>query len=115
VLGCSPNDTFRLEVVGELVVKFRRLEEWHSWLELPITRICDLLLGPLPGRARLANHLDEATGQHRAELAAQREVDAKMEALRTLATRLQDLVLDNADGSSSLAASMSAGVELLEG
>jgi hypothetical protein len=28
-LGCSPNDTFRLEVVGELVAKFHRLEEWR--------------------------------------------------------------------------------------
>jgi hypothetical protein len=37
-----------------------------------------------------------------------------MEALRTPATHLQDLVLDNIDGSSSLAVSMSVGVELLD-
>jgi hypothetical protein len=33
-------------------------------------RICDLLLGPLTGRARLADRLDEATGQLRVELEA---------------------------------------------
>jgi hypothetical protein len=44
-------------------------------------RICDLLLGPPPSRARLVDHLYEATGQRRVELAAWREVDAELEAL----------------------------------
>jgi hypothetical protein len=42
-------------------------------------------------------------------------VDTELEALRTLALRVWDLVLDNADGSSSLAASLSMVVQLLEG
>jgi hypothetical protein len=36
-------------------------------------------------------------------------------ALLTLAARVQDLVLDNADGPSSLVASLSMAVELIEG
>jgi hypothetical protein len=48
------------------------------------------------------------------DLAAQREVDAELEALRTSVGRVRDLVLDNIDGSSSLAASLSMVVELLE-
>jgi hypothetical protein len=38
-----------------------------------------------------------------------------MEALRTLATRVRDLVLGGADGSSSSVVSMSVAAELLEG
>jgi hypothetical protein len=49
------------------------------------------------------------------ELAPRREMDAELEALQTLVVWVQDLVLDNADGPSSLAASLSTVVELLEG
>jgi hypothetical protein len=45
VLGHSPDEAFRVEVMGELVAKFWRLEELCSWLERPGARICDLLLG----------------------------------------------------------------------
>jgi hypothetical protein len=62
VLGHSLDKIFHVEVVGELVAEFQRLEERHSRLERPTMRICDLLLGPLPSRAQLANHLDEAAG-----------------------------------------------------
>jgi hypothetical protein len=51
VLGGSPNDTFHMEVVGELAAEFLKLEERHSWLERSAVRICDLLLGLPPGRA----------------------------------------------------------------
>jgi hypothetical protein len=78
-------------------------------------RICDLLLGPPLGRARLADRLDEAARQLGAELATQREADAELEALQTLVVRLQDWVLESADRPSSLASSMSTTVELLEG
>jgi hypothetical protein len=44
-------------------------------------RIYDLLLGSLPGPARLVDHLDEATGQLRVELAARWEVDVELEVL----------------------------------
>jgi hypothetical protein len=77
-------------------------------------RICDQLLGLPSGRASLTDRLDEAAGQLRVELAAQQEADAELEALRTAATRVLELVPDNVNGSSSLAASMSAVVELLE-
>jgi hypothetical protein len=43
-----------------------------------------------------------------------RGVDHELEALRTSDARVWDLMLDNADMSSSLAASMSTAVELLE-
>jgi hypothetical protein len=51
----------------------------------------------------------------RAEQASRWEADAKLEALWTSATRVWDLVLSNANGLSSLAASMSIATELLEG
>jgi hypothetical protein len=63
----------------------------------------------------LANHLDDTAGQLRAELAACQEVDVELESLRTLVARVQDLVLNNANGSSSLEASMSTVMELLKG
>jgi hypothetical protein len=47
------------------------------------------------------------------ELAAWREVDTELEELRSLATRLQDMVMDNVGEPSSLAASLSTMVELL--
>jgi hypothetical protein len=43
--------------------------------------ICNLLLGPLPNRARLVDRPNKATGQLRADLVAQQEVDAELEAL----------------------------------
>jgi hypothetical protein len=51
-------------------------------------RIYDLLLGPPAGRARLADHLDEAVGQLRVELVARWEADAELEALWTSAVRV---------------------------
>jgi hypothetical protein len=75
------------------------MEDQRSRLERPAARICD--------RAQLASRLDKAVGQLRVELAARREADAKLEALRTLTMRVQDLVLGSTDEPSSLAASMS--------
>jgi hypothetical protein len=51
-LGCSPNETSRVEVTNELVTKFQRREELCSWIEGPGVRIYDLLLGPPPSQAR---------------------------------------------------------------
>jgi hypothetical protein len=42
-------------------------------------------------------------------------VDAELEALQTLTACIRDLVLDNANGPSSLAAYLSMVMELLEG
>jgi hypothetical protein len=115
VLWRSPNDTFRVEVVGELVAKYQKLEDCRAWLERSVARMCDLLLGLPLSQDRLADRMDEANGQLKVELAAWREADAEMEALRTAAARVQGLVLDNADRPTSLAASMSTVVELLTG
>jgi hypothetical protein len=115
VLGRSPAETSRVEVMEELVAKFWRLEEMCSWLEQPNARICDLLLGPPLNQARCADYLDEAVGRLQEELVARREVNAELEALQTSAEQVRDLVLGNIDELSSLAASLSAVVELLEG
>jgi hypothetical protein len=61
VLGRSLGDTSRVEVVGELTTEFHKVEDQCSRLERPVVRICDLLLGPPPGRAQLADRLDEDT------------------------------------------------------
>jgi hypothetical protein len=114
-LRWSPNDTIRMEVVGELIAEFQKLKEQCPWLERPTMSICDLLLGAPPSWARLADQLDEPIGMLTAKLAAQWEVGVELESLQTLAMHVWDLVLDNVDGSSSLAASMSTVVELLEG
>jgi hypothetical protein len=42
-LGHSPNDSFRMKVVAELVTKLYKLEER---LERPVMRIYDLFFGP---------------------------------------------------------------------
>jgi hypothetical protein len=78
-------------------------------------RICDLLLGPPPDEAWQADHLDEAAQQLEAELTARWHVDVELEALQTSVARVWDLVLDNIDGPSSLAAYLSMVVKLLEG
>jgi hypothetical protein len=74
----------------------------------------NLLLRPSLSQARWADRLDKAVEWLGAELVARREVNAELEALWTLATRVWDLVLGNIDESSSLAASLSAVVEQLE-
>jgi hypothetical protein len=45
-LGHSPEETYQLGVMGELVAEFQKLEERHPRLERLGARICDLLLGP---------------------------------------------------------------------
>jgi hypothetical protein len=70
VLGHSPSDTYHVEVVDEMAVEFEKMEDRHSRLEWPAARIYDLLLGTPPGRAWLADLLDEAARQLRVELAA---------------------------------------------
>jgi hypothetical protein len=61
-LGRSPNETFQVEVVDELLAEFWRQEERRSCLERPSTRVCDMLLGPPSDQARLADRLEEAAG-----------------------------------------------------
>jgi hypothetical protein len=115
VLGCSPNNIFYTEVVGELAAEFQKMEEWRSRLERPASRICDLLPGPPFGRPRLADCLDEAVRQLRVDLAARQEADAELEDLWTSAAWVWYLALDNADGPSSFLVYMSMAAEMLEG
>jgi hypothetical protein len=51
VLGHSPSDTFRVEVVSELAAKFQKMEDWPQQLEWPATRIYDVLVRLPPSRA----------------------------------------------------------------
>jgi hypothetical protein len=104
-----------LEVVGELPAKLYKMDEQRLRLECPATRVWDLLLGPSSVQARLTDRLDEAARQLRAELAVWLEADVEMEALWDSATRVWDFMVGNANGLSSLAASMCTVVELLEG
>jgi hypothetical protein len=68
-LGRSPNKTFQVKDVNELVVEFWKLEERCSQLKYPTMSICDLLLGLPTDQARLADHLHGAAGQLGVELA----------------------------------------------
>jgi hypothetical protein len=70
MLGCSPDETFQVEITDELVTQFRKLEELCSWLEWPGAKICELLLRPPPDQARVADHLDEAAIRLEVELIA---------------------------------------------
>jgi hypothetical protein len=63
----------------------------------------------------MADHLDEAPEQLREELAARREAEAELEALRSSAARVQDMVLGDVDESSLLVTSMSVVTKRLEG
>jgi hypothetical protein len=58
--------------------------------------------------------MDEATGWLGAELTEQSQVDTELEALRTSAALVRDLVLGNIDGPSTLAVSLSMVVESFE-
>jgi hypothetical protein len=115
VLGRSLKNIARVEIVGKMVAELHRVEGHLSKLERPTTKICDLLLEPPPSRAWLANHLEEAVGRLRVELDAQREAEAKLDALQSSTVQVRGLVLGDADGSSTQATSMSAVAELLKG
>jgi hypothetical protein len=83
-----PDETFRVEVADDLVAKFRKLDERRSWYEQHGVRFYDLLHGPPSCWAQLAGRLDKAVEQLGVEQAAWREVNAELEALRALATRV---------------------------
>jgi hypothetical protein len=56
----SPSKIFQVEVVGEQVAKFWKIEEQRSRLEQPGMRIFDLFCGSPSGRVQLADRLEEA-------------------------------------------------------
>jgi hypothetical protein len=115
MLGHSPGNTACAEVVSELVVKFQKVEMHHSKLEWPTTRICDLMLGPLPSWAWLTDHLDEVATWLKVEQVTRWEVEAELEDMRSSAALVRDLVLGDVGGSSLMVTSMSAVTEQLEG
>jgi hypothetical protein len=49
MVGCSPNEDFRVEVVDELLIEFQERVEWHLRLETSGMRICDMILRPPSG------------------------------------------------------------------
>jgi hypothetical protein len=70
VLGHSPDESFQVEVMDELVAKFQRLEELCSWLERPGMRISDPLLGPSLDQAQWADRQGKAARRIEAKLDA---------------------------------------------
>jgi hypothetical protein len=76
--------------------------------------VCDLILGPPSSRDRLADRVEEVIGQLWVEQATRREADTKLEAPRSSATQVQNLMLERSDRTSPLAASLSSMVELIE-
>jgi hypothetical protein len=77
-------------------------------------KVCNLILRPLFGRVWLADLLEEAIGWLGAEQATRWEVNTELEALQSPAVRVQDLVLERDDMTSSLAASVPSVAKLLE-
>jgi hypothetical protein len=49
--------------VGEMPAQFQEQVKWCSCLEDSGSRVCDLILGPVDNRVRLAVRLEEATGR----------------------------------------------------
>jgi hypothetical protein len=60
VLGRSPGENSQVEVMNELVAKFRRWKELCSCLEGPGTKICAMLIGPPANEARWPHRFDKA-------------------------------------------------------
>jgi hypothetical protein len=89
--------------------------EWQSCLERPNARVHDLILGPPSGQARLVDQMEEAARQLGAEQAADRQADVELKALQNPAIWVLDMVLEQADGLSSLVVLLSSAAELLEG
>jgi hypothetical protein len=113
MLGRSPTEVFRVEVVDELFTEFREQEERRLLLEKSGARVYDLILGPLSGRARLDNLLEEAIGYLWVEQVARYEANGELEAMCSSVARVRDLVLEGPSGMSSLTVSLSSAIELI--
>jgi hypothetical protein len=101
--------------VGVMFTEFQEQAEWHLRLENSGVRICDLILGPSDFRVRLADRLEEAVGWLWVVQVEHQEPEANPKALWGSAARVRDLVLGGPTGTSSLAASLSLVLELIEG
>jgi hypothetical protein len=87
--------------VREIVARFQEREEWCSRLEASGSRVCDLVLGLVDGRAHLVAHLEEAAGQLRV-------MQDKLQAIWSLATRIRELMLERSDEMPSRALALSS-------
>jgi hypothetical protein len=61
--GGVSSHPFHAGVVGEMVVRFQERAEWCSRIKASGSRVCDLVLGPVDGRAHPVARLEEAVGQ----------------------------------------------------
>jgi hypothetical protein len=77
-------------------------------------RIYNLLLGPSPGHAHWTNQLEEAVGRLEAAMARWCRANAKLEDLSASAVLVQDLVMGNTGGSTSLVASLAEAAREVE-
>jgi hypothetical protein len=99
-----------------------RVEELTA-LRAAVSSTVELVLGRSPNETSWVEVTNELVAKFqrweelflRLELTTRRLVDAKLGALQTSVAHVRDLVLGNADGSSSLTPSLSMAVELLEG
>jgi hypothetical protein len=108
ILERLPVDASQAGVVGEIVAKFQEQAKWCSHLEASGSRVYDLVLGPVDGRAHLVARLEEAVRQLWV-------MQDELQALRSSATRIWDLVLERSDEMPSLAVALSSTVERIEG
>jgi hypothetical protein len=90
--------------MGEMVARFQERVEWFSHLETFGLRVCNLVLGPVNGRARLVARLEEAAKQLRV-------MQDELQAFSSLATQIRDLVLERSDETLSLVVALSSTVE----
>jgi hypothetical protein len=104
ILGHLPIDASQAGVVGEMVARFQERAEWCSRLEASGSRVFDLVLGSVDGRAHLVARLEEAAGQLWV-------IQDELQALRTSATWIRDLVLERYDEMPSLVVALSSTTE----
>jgi hypothetical protein len=115
VLGCLPNDAFLEDVVGETLAKFWEQAKQFLHLENFGLTVCNLILGPADDQVQPIVYQEEAIGRLQAMQEEHQEVVIKLRAQGSSTTWVQDLVLKGSDGASSLAASLSSAVDLIEG
>jgi hypothetical protein len=115
MLGRSPTEAFRLDVLEEMLTEFQEQAEQRHRLKSSGIRICDLILELPSGQVRLANRVDEVLRRLQVKQAEHREMDIKREGLWSSIVQIWDLVLGGPDGTSSLASSLSSATELVEG
>jgi hypothetical protein len=85
--------------------------EWCLRFEDSGSGICDLILGPVDDHVCSAVRLEEATGR----LQVMWDEHWELRALQNFASQVWDMVLKGSDEMSSLAVSLSAAADLIDG